>query len=302
MTLTVRTPWRLPARCLALASLALLAACAASPPRPAQPAAAPAPELAPVVPPAAAAPAPALPPGAVPPPPANLASIPDAVPRVEPRSALGNPPFYDVMGKRYFVLANAEGYKERGVASWYGPTFHEKNASNGDAYDMYAMTAAHKTLPLPSYVRVTNLANGRSVVLRVNDRGPFVGNRIIDLSYTAAWKLDMLKQGTAFVEVEALTPGTLSTTAAALAPPAPAPLASAATLYIQAGAFGVEDNARRLADRLRAAGIPTVALREPVAPGRLWRVRIGPVADVAAYDRILSQLQGLGVEGRLATD
>ena len=302
MTLTVRTPWRLPARCLALASLALLAACAASPPRPAQPAAAPAPELAPVVPPAAAAPAPALPPGAVPPPPANLASIPDAVPRVEPRSALGNPPFYDVMGKRYFVLANAEGYKERGVASWYGPTFHEKNASNGDAYDMYAMTAAHKTLPLPTYVRVTNLANGRSVVLRVNDRGPFVGNRIIDLSYTAAWKLDMLKQGTAFVEVEALTPGTLSTTAAALAPPAPAPLASAATLYIQAGAFGVEDNARRLADRLRAAGIPTVALREPVAPGRLWRVRIGPVADVAAYDRILSQLQGLGVEGRLATD
>jgi len=302
MTLTVRTPWRFPARCLALASLALLAACAASPPRPAQPAAAPAPELAPVLPPAAAAPAPALPPGAVPPPPANLASIPDAVPRVEPRSALGNPPFYDVMGKRYFVLANAEGYKERGVASWYGPTFHEKNASNGDAYDMYAMTAAHKTLPLPSYVRVTNLANGRSVVLRVNDRGPFVGNRIIDLSYTAAWKLDMLKQGTAFVEVEALTPGTLSTTAAALAPPAPAPLASAATLYIQAGAFGVEDNARRLADRLRAAGIPTVALREPVAPGRLWRVRIGPVADVAAYDRILSQLQGLGVEGRLATD
>ena len=302
MTLTVRTSWRFPAHCTALATLTLLAACAASPPRPAPPAAAPTPELAPVVPPAAAAPAPTLPPGAVPPPPADLASIPNAVPRVEPRSALGNPPFYDVMGKRYFVLANAEGYKERGVASWYGPTFHEKNASNGDAYDMYAMTAAHKTLPLPSYVRVTNLANGRSVVLRVNDRGPFVGNRIIDLSYTAAWKLDMLKQGTAFVEVEALTPGTLSTTAAAVAPPAPAPLASAATLYIQAGAFGVEDNARRLADRLRAAGIPTVALREPVAPGRLWRVRIGPVADVAAYDRILSQLQGLGVEGRLATD
>jgi rare lipoprotein A len=287
---------------MALATLALLAACAAAPPRPALPAATPTPGLAPVVPPAAAAPAPALPPGAVPPPPADLASIPDAVPRVEPRSTLGNPPFYDVMGKRYFVLATAEGYKERGVASWYGPTFHEKNASNGDAYDMYAMTAAHKTLPLPSYVRVTNLANGRSVVLRVNDRGPFVGNRIIDLSYTAAWKLDMLKQGTAFVEVEALAPGTLSTTAAAVAPPAPVSLGSVATLYIQAGAFGVEDNARRLADRLRAAGIPTVALREPVAPSRLWRVRIGPVADVAAYDRILSQLQGLGVEGRLATD
>jgi rare lipoprotein A len=293
-------PWRRPARGAALLALALLAACGHAPQRP-SPAGAP-PELTPVVSPSAAAPAPALPPGAVPPPPADIASIPDAVPRVEPRSQHGNPPFYDVMGKRYFVLSNAEGYKERGVASWYGPTFHEKNASNGDAYDMYAMTAAHKTLPLPAYVRVTNLANGRSVVVRVNDRGPFVGNRIIDLSYTAAYKLDMLRQGTAFVEVEALSPGTLTTTAAAVAPPAPAPLASSATLYIQAGAFGVEDNARRLADRLRAAGIPTVALREPAAASRLWRVRIGPVADVAAYDHILSQLQGLGVEGRLATD
>jgi rare lipoprotein A len=245
---------------------------------------------------------PAAPPGPVPPPPADIASIADAVPRVEPRSARGNPPFYDVMGKRYFVLSTAEGYKERGVASWYGPTFHEKNASNGDPYDMYAMTAAHKTLPLPAYVRVTNLGNGRSVVVRVNDRGPFVGNRIIDLSYTAAYKLDMLRQGTAFVEVEAIVPGTLSITAAAVAPAAPAPLASAATLYIQAGAFGVEENARRLVEKLRNAGIENVALRVPNGASRLWRVRIGPLADVAAYDRIQSQLQGLGVDGRLASD
>jgi rare lipoprotein A len=301
MTRTAPAPWRY-LRGLAPAVIALLAACAGAPPRPTAPPPPAATDIAPVIAPAAAVAAPTLAPGAVPPPPADLAAIPDAVPRVEPRSALGNPPFYDVAGKRYFVLANAEGYKERGVASWYGPTFHEKNASNGDAYDMYAMTAAHKTLPLPAYVRVTNLANGRSVVVRVNDRGPFVGTRIIDLSYTAAWKLDMLRQGTAFVEVEALTPGTLSTTAAAVAPPSPAGLVSTATLYIQAGAFGVEDNARRLADRLRAAGIATVALREPGATSRLWRVRIGPVADVATYDRILLQLQGLGVEGRLASD
>ena len=263
----------------------LLSACGSQPPRREEPPPVAVPERSPP-----------------PPPPANLDAIPDPVPRAEPRSTRGNPVSYEVFGKRYHVLATSEGYKERGVASWYGPDFHARPTSSGEPYDMYAMTAAHKTLPIPAYARVTNLSNGRSVIVRINDRGPFVNNRIIDLSYTAAWKLDMLKQGTAFVEVEALTPGTLSTTAAALAPPAPAPLASAATLYIQAGAFGVEDNARRLADRLRAAGIPTVALREPVAPGRLWRVRIGPVADVAAYDRILSQLQGLGVEGRLATD
>ena len=243
---------------------------------------------------------PTLAPGQVPPPPADVGSIPDAVPRAEPRSALGNPAFYDVLGKRYFVLPTAEGYKERGVASWYGPTFHAKNASNGDAYDMYAMTAAHKTLPLPAYARVTNLANGRSVVVRVNDRGPFVGNRIIDLSYTAAYKLDMLRAGTAFVEVEALIPGGLATTAAGVAPPQPARLANRQALYIQAGAFGVGDNAERLAARLRAAGITNVAVRQPGSNSRLWRVRIGPVDDVSAYDSVIAQLSTLGVEGRLA--
>jgi rare lipoprotein A len=136
------------------------------------------------------------------PPPSN--SVPDMVPRSEPRSRTGNPPFYDVMGKRYFVLSSSVGYVERGVASWYGPGFHKVRTSTGETYDMYAMTAAHKTLPLPAYVRVTNLQNGRSIVVRVNDRGPFVGNRIIDLSYTAASKLDMLRNGTAMVEVRSL--------------------------------------------------------------------------------------------------
>jgi rare lipoprotein A len=142
----------------------------------------------------------------LPAPPAAPQSIPDAVPRVEPRSRYGNPPYYDVFGKRYYVLSSGSGYVERGVASWYGPGFHKLRTSTGEPYDMYGMTAAHKTLPLPAYVRVTNLQNGRSVVVRVNDRGPFVGNRIIDLSYTAAAKLDMLRDGTAMVEVRELDP------------------------------------------------------------------------------------------------
>ena len=128
------------------------------------------------------------------------------MPRFEPRSAHGNPPFYDVLGHRYFVLATADGYSERGVASWYGPTFHGGSTSSGEPYDMYGMTAAHKTLPLPTYARVTNLRNGKSIVVRINDRGPFVANRLIDLSYTAAAKLDMLREGTTLVEVRSTHP------------------------------------------------------------------------------------------------
>jgi rare lipoprotein A len=135
----------------------------------------------------------------------DIARIPDAVPRYEPRSAFGNPPFYAVDGHRYVVLSTAVGYDERGVASWYGPQFHGLRTATGEPYDMFAMTAAHKTLPLPCYARVTNLSNGRSVVVRINDRGPFVANRIIDLSYTAAAKLGMIRNGTAFVEVQTLT-------------------------------------------------------------------------------------------------
>jgi rare lipoprotein A len=149
-------------------------------------------------------PPPAPVPARMPPPAAR--EIPDAVPRYEPRSPYGNPPFYDVFGRRYFVLSSSADYIERGVASWYGPGFHKIRTSTGEIYDMYGMTAAHKTLPLPAYVRVTNLQNGRSVVVRVNDRGPFVGNRIIDLSYTAAAKLDMLRDGTAMVEVRTVGP------------------------------------------------------------------------------------------------
>ena len=121
-----------------------------------------------------------------------------------PRSDRGNPPFYEVYGHRYYVLATSDGYRERGVASWYGPDFHGKPTSGGERYDMHALTAAHKTLPIPTWVEVTNLANGKHVIVKINDRGPFVDNRIIDLSYRAAQELDMIRNGTARVEVRAL--------------------------------------------------------------------------------------------------
>jgi rare lipoprotein A len=230
------------------------------------------------------------------PPPGDIAAIPEPIPKAEPRSKKGNPRFYTVLGKRYFVLETAQGYSERGVASWYGPGFHAATTSNGERYDMYAMTAAHKTLPLPAYVQVTNLRNGRSVVLRVNDRGPFKDGRIIDVSYTAANKLGMLKDGTTFVEVRALTPDQKA------APPAPPQKPEA--LYVQAGAFGAEANAARLLDQLRAQGIGSSFVREDRVEGRpLYRVRVGPIPSVNEFDRVLARLRALGLaDAQLAAD
>jgi rare lipoprotein A len=139
-------------------------------------------------------------------PPANLELVPDATPRWEPLHRFANRP-YNVLGRDYVPATELRPYKERGIASWYGRKFHQQRTSIGESYDMYAMTAAHPTLPLPSYARVTNVATGRSVIVRVNDRGPFLHGRIIDLSYTAALKLGYLNQGSALVEVEALLPG-----------------------------------------------------------------------------------------------
>ncbi len=135
-----------------------------------------------------------------------ISEIPDAVPRAEYKSPYGNPETYEVNGKRYRVMETSRGYEEVGVASWYGEPFHGRRASSGETYDMYEMTAAHKSLPLPTYVEVTNLANGRRVVLKVNDRGPFHDDRIIDVSYVAAVKLGMIGAGTARVRVRALDP------------------------------------------------------------------------------------------------
>ena len=265
-------------------------------------------------------PPPAPGPVPVPPPPAGVDRVPDAVPRAEPRSAHGNPAFYDALGRRYFVLPSADGYDERGVASWYGPTFHGGNTSSGEPYDMYGMTAAHKTLPLPCYARVTNLANGRSVVVRINDRGPFVANRIIDLSYTAAAKLDMLRDGTAMVEVRVLTPGAAAAPAPSLAtapvpPPAPAlPPASAETpappappappsFYVQTGAFADPGNAERELGRLQAAGLASAFVIPPPAGSQLYRVRVGPIGSVAEFDALTARLAALGIpDARLVTD
>jgi rare lipoprotein A len=251
-------------------------------------------------------------------------AVPDMVPRSEPRSRSGNPPFYDVLGKRYYVLSSSVGYVERGVASWYGPGFHKVRTSTGEPYDMYAMTAAHKTLPLPAYVRVTNLQNGRSIVVRINDRGPFVGNRIIDLSYTAASKLDMLRNGTAMVEVRSLEPASgevplaapLSATPLTAGVPPPAPAAGDAlppgtstvpvprALFIQAGAFSDPNNAERLMEKLRGGGYGKVFVRDnEIAGRRMYRVRIGPVPNVAEFDRIVAALERVGVnDAHLALD
>ena len=240
-------------------------------------------------------------------PPTQPSAAADAVPRVEPRSRYGNPPFYDVFGKRYYVLASGADYVERGVASWYGPGFHKIRTSTGEPYDMYGMTAAHRTLPLPAYVRVTNLQNGRSVVVRVNDRGPFVANRIIDLSYTAASRLDMLRNGTAMVEVRAIDPAVpLPDPTPLLAQASPAPAAAGAVaaagaapraaLFVQAGAFSDPANADRLAARLRGGDYGKIFIRDDLIAGRrMYRVRIGPVPDVPEFDRIVAALEREGV-------
>ena len=139
-------------------------------------------------------------------PPTNLASIPDARPRAEPLHKFANRP-YEVFGKRYVPMASVQPFRQRGIASWYGKRFHGQKTSSGEIYDMYAMSAAHPTLPIPSYAKVTNVRNGRQVVVRVNDRGPFHSNRIIDLSYAAAYRIGIIESGSGEVEVESVLPG-----------------------------------------------------------------------------------------------
>jgi rare lipoprotein A len=249
----------------------------------------------------------------------------------EAPSARGNMASYEVFGRRYHTLPTATGYRERGVASWYGTKFHGLPTSSGEPYDMHAMTAAHKSLPLPTWVEVHNLSNGRKIVVRVNDRGPFVGSRVIDLSYAAAREIDMVGAGTALVEVRALhdpmeiSPSAIVYTrdnervtgaqllasrqpprrgtslspvgvaAAASAPAAPA-TPSGGTLFVQVGAFGQRTNAERLTSRLAADGFPdTFILSDNASASPIYRVRIGPIADVAAYDAAVEELARLGI-------
>lgn len=252
-------------------------------------------------------------------PPADVANIPDAVPKAEPRSASGNNP-YAVYGVTYSPLTDPRGYRERGVASWYGRKFHSKRTSSGEPYDMYAMTAAHKTLPLPSYVRVRNLENGRSVVVRVNDRGPFLHNRLIDLSYAAAARLGILGTGTGLVEVEAVSPDEPATQVAQVktfplqviapavaaeelpASPPPASPAAIPKMYLQVGAFTQWDNAVSLRNRLEREALRPISIQPPQAvkgdgpdATRLYRVRVGPLTNVEEGDRLSERATQLGV-------
>ncbi len=222
-------------------------------------------------------------------------------PRPEPRSRYGNSPEYEVLGQRYRVMETSYGYRERGVASWYGKKFHGRLTANRETYNMYAMSAAHRTLPLPTYVRVRNLGNGKSVIVRVNDRGPFAHNRIIDLSYAAAMRLDMIDSGTAEVEVTAISfdrpSGDVPTRAETRAPATDfiAP-DDDSPVYIQVGAFGERANAERLRGRLAGMNINNATIYRDSANRRtLFRVRIGPVRSVAQYENLSRVLDGAGI-------
>ncbi|MDP1708550.1 MAG: septal ring lytic transglycosylase RlpA family protein [Gammaproteobacteria bacterium] len=233
--------------------------------------------------------------------PPDLASLPEPVPRPEPRSRYGNPPSYTVYGKRYFVMESSTGYVERGTASWYGTKFHGQYTSSREPYDMYAFTAAHKTLPIPCYAQVTNLRNGRTLIVRINDRGPFVGDRLIDLSYAAASRLGILDTGTGQVEVRVIDVSTPASTAVAAhdrsiaALPQTSQSAPAAPTYLQMGAFQSRGNAERLRDTLLSKASITVQITEAPSPGgTLYRVRIGPVQSAEETDRLSGMLNQLG--------
>ena len=224
----------------------------------------------------------------------SQSKIKDAVPRKEPRSKYGNPESYVVREKRYYTLKTAQGFSDRGIASWYGKKFHGRKTSSGEKYDMYKMTAAHKGLPLPTYVEVRNLDNGRTAVVKVNDRGPFVDNRIIDLSYAAALKLDVVDKGTAFVEIRALDEhGRPSGAAVAARSPQSS---GSSSIYLQIGAFQERQNAVRLSDKVADVMPKNVHIREVTSNGRsLYRVQVGPIVSVNIADGLVQLLGQLGI-------
>ena len=246
--------------------------------------------------------------------PADLSHVSDAVPGDETPSRYGNPSTYTVLGKSYTLVPSCKGYHDRGIASWYGKQFHGGRTSDGETYDMYAMTAANKVVPIPCYARVTNLKNGKSVIVKINDRGPFVDNRLIDLSYAAATKLEMTGTGTALVDVQAVTPGeSLAPAPATPANPPPAatiPAAVAANpgaatptptagagpdMYLQVGAYAARANAEAALQTLAVNGVAPAFILPVTEGGRtLYKVRIGPVADVAGVDSLGAKLASLG--------
>jgi len=247
-------------------------------------------------------------------PPRDLARQPDPVPTEEPKSKYGNPESYEVFGKTYRTMSSHHGYAETGVASWYGSKFHGRRTSSGERYDMYKLTAAHRSLPIPTYVRVTNLDNQKSTVVRVNDRGPFHSDRIIDLSYAAAVKLGFQNRGTARVRIEALTgtpesqarvaeasPATgagaavsapVLATGVPMMPPgrgAGVSVAGGTPIYLQAGAFRHRAGAERLRDSLLQLVGGDVHILQGGSDG-LYRVRVGPIADMGEAQRLQAMI------------
>lgn len=234
---------------------------------------------------------------------ASLEALPDPIARAEPRSPGGNMSPYTVLGQTYEVMATADDYVAEGLASWYGTKFHGRATSNGEVFDMYTLTAAHKSLPIPSYVRVTNLNNGRATILRVNDRGPFHDDRLIDLSYAAAVKLGFDLQGTAPVRIEMVAaptgvaqvrrPRAAPAVAAAAAPAGPAradrPCADA-PIYLQAGAFRSREAAERMERVLRGVLGDGAAIALAEGDDNILRVRIGPLRDIEEANRLQSRL------------
>jgi rare lipoprotein A len=251
-------------------------------------------------------------------PPADIDAIPDAQPRVEPLNARANRP-YVALGENYTPMTQYQPYKMQGVASWYGRRYHNQKTSSGDVYDMYGMTAAHPTLPIPSYARVTNPENGRSVIVRVNDRGPFKKDRLIDLSYAAAYKLRLTGKGSGLVQVEAIDPASGATVATVplVAEPAPQgtqladqpqeampPQTSPATTgnFVQAGAFKRKENADLLRDKLKQQNLAENVAVENWYNDGIYRVRIGPYASRDEAMRAAGAIkQSLGVSTLVIT-
>jgi rare lipoprotein A len=210
--------------------------------------------------------------------------ISPVVPKYEKKSRYGNPKSYTVRGKTYHVLPTADHYVARGTASWYGKKFHGRLTSTREPYDMHALTAASPVLPIPCYVRVTNLNNQRSLIVRVNDRGPFAKGRIMDLSYAAAVQLGYADAGTAPVEVRSIDtqPPELNSPSGALAP---------SLLYLQVGAFHERLRAEQLKTKLQAAITQPILITPPQGPQTTYRVQIGPLKDIQASDNLFERLK-----------
>lgn len=228
-------------------------------------------------------------------PPADLDSLPEPTPKIEPINKYTSRP-YTVLDRTYMPHTQLTPYKQRGVASWYGKRYHGQKTSAGEVYDMYALSAAHTLLPLPSYARVTNVANGKSVLVRVNDRGPFHEDRLIDLSYAAAHRIGIIGQGSAMVEVEAVIPGGSEAPVVASTPPAPAPVAvpvssEAGGVYVQLGAFSVEENADTFLRKMRIdLGWLAGAMQLYRGDG-LYKVHAGPYPNRGEAERAAERIR-----------